>query len=181
MEVYQNIMEVNIMIKVVNKAKTDFWKDEWHETGKLENLRHLNDWEIQRVVDFISTIEQFKGHRQVKIPYSGKVKESNTSLHKKLAMERHLGKQNPTQSGLLYQEASLTQDNLKRRGIPLCPTHWTTMEDFLLNPKGISRTMHEKITEAMQSWEKAGVQAKNRDIWRIVHTNLEDNLEEEEC
>lgn len=37
MEVYQNIMEVNIMIKVVKKAKTDFWK--------MNGMRR-EDWKI---------------------------------------------------------------------------------------------------------------------------------------
>lgn len=82
--------KTKIKIKVANGAKTDFWKDEWHESGRLENLfpdihalvshqqktivefwtphgwrfnfrRHLNDWEIQRVADFLNTIEQFNG------------------------------------------------------------------------------------------------------------------------
>ncbi|XP_055800457.1 uncharacterized protein LOC129869915 [Solanum dulcamara] len=39
---------------------------------------------------------------------------------------------------------------------------------ILLNLRGISWTMPGKITEAIQSWEEAGVQAKSRDKWRIV-------------
>ncbi|WMV54525.1 hypothetical protein MTR67_047910 [Solanum verrucosum] len=39
---------------------------------------------------------------------------------------------------------------------------------IFLNLKGISWTIPGNITEAMQSWEEAGVQEKNRDIWRIV-------------
>ena len=30
--------KTNIKVKVVNRAKTDFLKDEWHEAGRLENL-----------------------------------------------------------------------------------------------------------------------------------------------
>ncbi|WMV54524.1 hypothetical protein MTR67_047909 [Solanum verrucosum] len=84
------LWKTNIKVKVVNGAKTDFWKDEWHEAGRLENLfpryscislsstkdycrildipwmeinfrRHLNDWEIQSVADFFNIIEQFNG------------------------------------------------------------------------------------------------------------------------
>ncbi|WMV30815.1 hypothetical protein MTR67_024200 [Solanum verrucosum] len=80
----------NTKIKVVDGAKTRFWKEDWHEAGNLESLfpdihtlvlqqqstiaelwtphgwniifrRHLNDWEIPRVTEFFSVIEQFSG------------------------------------------------------------------------------------------------------------------------
>ncbi|KAF3676435.1 hypothetical protein FXO38_04290 [Capsicum annuum] len=82
--------KVNTKIKVANGAKTDFWKDEWHEIGRLERQfpdiyepvshqqktiadfctpqgcpfnfsRQLNDWEIQRVADFFRIVDQFTG------------------------------------------------------------------------------------------------------------------------
>jgi len=77
-------------IKVANGNKTRFWKDNWHEVGIMElvfpdifNLvlhqqytiaemwtsdgwslnfrRHCNDWEVQRVADFLSKLDQFPG------------------------------------------------------------------------------------------------------------------------
>ena len=79
--------KANTQMKVRNGEKTEFWKDVWHEVGKLEALypdiyylqkktivdhwtpqgwnfifrRQLNDWEIQRVADFFNTIGQFNG------------------------------------------------------------------------------------------------------------------------
>ncbi|WMV41832.1 hypothetical protein MTR67_035217 [Solanum verrucosum] len=77
-------------MKVANGNKTRFWKDNWHEVGIMElvfpdifNLvlhqqntiaemwtfdrwslnfrRHFNDWEVQRVADFLSKLDQFPG------------------------------------------------------------------------------------------------------------------------
>lgn len=74
----------------MNGEKTDFWKDDWHEVGIMKNLfpdmhnvvltqqstiaelrtlqgwnftfkRHLNDWEILRVIEFFNIIGQFGG------------------------------------------------------------------------------------------------------------------------
>ncbi|KAG5620221.1 hypothetical protein H5410_005439 [Solanum commersonii] len=82
--------KANTKIKVRNGEKTEFWKDVWHEAGRLEVLypdiyslvshqqktivdhltpqgwnfifrKQLNDWEIQRVADFFNTIGQFNG------------------------------------------------------------------------------------------------------------------------
>ena len=82
--------KANTKIKVRNEEKAKFWKEAWHETGRLEALypdiyslvshqqktivdhwtpqgwnfifrRQLNDWEIQRVADIFNTIGQFNG------------------------------------------------------------------------------------------------------------------------
>ncbi|KAG5620121.1 hypothetical protein H5410_005339 [Solanum commersonii] len=88
-------------IKVASGNKTRFWKDNWHEVGIMEpvfpdifNLvlhqqytiaemwtsagwslnfrRHCNDWEVQRVADFLSKLDQFHGVQAVKIIYGGR-------------------------------------------------------------------------------------------------------------
>lgn len=75
-------------IKVLDGNKTSFWKNNWHEVGNLEMIfpaifnlvlhqqktvadmwtpqgrsiifrRQINDWELRRVADFFSTLEQF--------------------------------------------------------------------------------------------------------------------------
>ena len=88
---------------------------------------------------------------------------------------------------VLAKEAVLTQDNLMKRGIPLCSiclfcgkTVETINHLFLhcrvtsqlrrlfLNLKEMSWVMPSKITEAIQSWEEAGMQSKSRERWRIV-------------
>ena len=43
---------------------------------------------------------------------------------------------------------------------------------LFLSLKGMSWTMPAKITEAIQSWEEAGKQSKNRDRWRIVPASI---------
>lgn len=84
--------KVNTKIEVVDGAKTIFWKDDWHEADNMEILfldiyslaphqqstiaelwtsqcwnfvfrRHLNDWEIPRVIEFFNTIDQFSGSK----------------------------------------------------------------------------------------------------------------------
>lgn len=91
MEIYHIPMvriQTNTNIKVANRVNTDFWKDEWHKSGKLQALfsdiysfvshqqkkiadhwttqgwnsifrRQLNDREMQRVEDFFNIICQF--------------------------------------------------------------------------------------------------------------------------
>ncbi|WMV25041.1 hypothetical protein MTR67_018426 [Solanum verrucosum] len=92
---------------------------------------------------------------------------------------------------LLAKEAALTQDNLKKRGITLCSSCFlcgealeTVNHLFLhckytqqlwrvfLNLKGISWTMPRKVSEALKSWEAAGVNAKDRNRWRIITASI---------
>ncbi|XP_059301783.1 uncharacterized protein LOC132053687 [Lycium ferocissimum] len=92
---------------------------------------------------------------------------------------------------LLAKEAVLTQDNLMKRGTILCSrcflcgeTAETVNHLFLhckftqqlwrifLNLKGIAWTMPSKVSEALKSWEEAGLQAKNRNRWRIVPASI---------
>ena len=41
-----------------------------------------------------------------------------------------------------------------------------------MNLKGISWTMPRRITEALISWEEAGVLAKDRTRWRIIPASI---------
>lgn len=85
-----NELQGNSKIRVVDGNKTNFWNDNWHEVGVLKvafpdifNLtfpssnsvaemwsiqcwnirfrRKLNDWEVQRVADFFSALNQLTG------------------------------------------------------------------------------------------------------------------------
>ena len=121
--------------------------------------------------------------------------EPHQSASKSLAMERNLDVKNSIKVAcfvwLLAKEAVLTQDNLKKRERPLCSrcffcgeTAETVNHLFLqykitsqlwrlfLSLKSMSWTMPAKITEAIQSWEEAGKQSKNRDRWRIVPASI---------
>lgn len=80
----------NTKVIVEYGNKTTFWYDDWHVAGKLATIfpdihnlvlqqqkniaelwtdegwsfifrRHPNDWEIQRVAEFLRTIEHFSG------------------------------------------------------------------------------------------------------------------------
>ncbi|WMV40307.1 hypothetical protein MTR67_033692 [Solanum verrucosum] len=92
---------------------------------------------------------------------------------------------------LLAKEAALTQDNVMKRGITLCSrcfvcgeTSETVSHLFLhckftqqlwrvfLSLKGISWAMPRRITEALKSWEEAGVLAKDRTRWRIIPASI---------
>ncbi|WMV22162.1 hypothetical protein MTR67_015547 [Solanum verrucosum] len=83
-------VKLNSKVKVGNGNKTKFWKDKWHESGNLELLfpdiynlvlsqqrtiaeiwttqgwnfqfrRHLNDWEVMRVAEFLNIVGNFNG------------------------------------------------------------------------------------------------------------------------
>jgi len=88
---------------------------------------------------------------------------------------------------LLAKEAALTQDNVMKKGITLCSrcflcketyetvnhlflhcTYTLKLRRIFLSLKGISWTMPRKVSEALKSWEEAGVHAKNRNRWRII-------------
>ncbi|WMV14421.1 hypothetical protein MTR67_007806 [Solanum verrucosum] len=85
-----NEVKYNSKVKVLDRRKTMFWKDNWHEKGNLEELfpdvynlvtfqsgfiaalwtlqgwnlnfrRHLNNWEVQRVAEFLNTVEPSNG------------------------------------------------------------------------------------------------------------------------
>ena len=43
---------------------------------------------------------------------------------------------------------------------------------LFLNLKEMSWVMPSKITEAIQSWEEAGMQSKSRERWRIVPASI---------
>jgi len=92
---------------------------------------------------------------------------------------------------LLSKEAVLTQYNLMKKGIILCPRCVfcgeqadTVRHLFLhckitcqlwrlfINLKGFSWTMPGKVTEALQSWEEAGVLARSRSRWRIIPASI---------
>ncbi|KAF3617935.1 hypothetical protein FXO38_33691 [Capsicum annuum] len=87
--------------------------------------------------------------------------------------------------------AVLTQENLMKRGITICPRCFLCGENeetvnhlFLhckitgllwrvfLNLRGVSWCMPGKITEALLSWDLVGMQAKSRSKWRIVPASI---------
>ncbi|KAG5599785.1 hypothetical protein H5410_031155 [Solanum commersonii] len=152
--VMEGYKKTNIKIILVNGARTGFWKFEWHEAGRLENL-FLDIYAL--VSHQQKTVAGFWIPCQDILKWKGRKK----GLCK-----------------LLVKEATLTHDNLMRRGIPLCPRFFfgENAETIFLNLKGISWTTHGKNTKAIYSWEEAGVQAKNRDRWRIVPTSWLSNI-----
>ncbi|WMV17749.1 hypothetical protein MTR67_011134 [Solanum verrucosum] len=157
----------NTKIKVVDGAKTRFWKEDWHEAGNLETpfpdihslvlqqqntiaelwtphgwniifRRHLNDWEIPRVTEFFSVIEQFSGLETGKdrLQWLGnstgtfKVSAAYRKLNHPIMQEskwpwKHIWKAKIPHKvacfvWLLAKEVVLTQENLMKRGITLC-------------------------------------------------------------
>jgi len=154
-------------IKVFDGNKTSFWKDNWHEIGRLDvafpevfNLalhqqrtiaemwtpqgwniifrRHINDWEAQRVVEFLCALEQFSGLQAGAdvLWWQG----SSKGLFKVNAAYKRMNYSNQQIANwpwkhiwktkiphkvacfvwLLAKEAVLTQDNLMKRGFSLC-------------------------------------------------------------
>lgn len=100
---------------------------------------------------------------------------------------------------LLAKEVVLTQDNLMKKGIPLCSrcffcgeTAETMVHLFIrckvtsqlwrlfLCLKNISWSMPGKITEALHSWDEAGIHDKNRNNWSCTCSYMVDNMEGEE-
>jgi len=231
-------VKLNSKVKVGNGNKTKFWKDEWHESGNLELLfpdiynlvlsqqrtiaeiwttqgwnfqfrRHLNDWEVMRVAEFLNIVGNFNGLQAEEDALWWK--GSNKGIFKVGAAYRLM--EQPSQQipiwpwrqiwkgripykvscfiWLLAKEAALTQDNVMKRGITLCSrcflcgeTSETVNHLFLhckftqqlwrvfLSLKGISWAMPRRITEALKSWEEAGVLAKDRTRWRIIPASI---------
>ncbi|WMV55241.1 hypothetical protein MTR67_048626 [Solanum verrucosum] len=157
----------NSKVKVFDGRKTMFWKDNWNEKGNLEELfpdvynlvtfqqgfiadlwtlqgwnfnfrRHLNDWEVQRVADFLNTVEPFNGLQTGKdvLWWTG----NNRGVHKVNRAYKLMDQTNQQIKNwpwkqiwksripykvscfvwLLAKEAALTQDNVMKRGITLC-------------------------------------------------------------
>ncbi|WMV25761.1 hypothetical protein MTR67_019146 [Solanum verrucosum] len=154
-------------INVANGNKTRFWKDNWHEVGIMElvfpdifNLvlhqqytiaemwtsdgwslnfrRHCNDWEVQRVADFLSKLDQFPGVQagEDHLWWQGNSK----GIFKVNAAYKIMNQSNQRIANwpwkqiwrikaphkvsifvwLLAKEATLTVDNLMSRGMTLC-------------------------------------------------------------
>jgi len=154
-------------IKVANGNKTRFWKDNWHKVGIMElvfpdifNLllhqqktiaemwtsdgwslnfrRHCNDWEVQRVADFLSKLDQFPGVQagEDHLWWQGNSK----GIFKVNAAYKIMNQSNQQIANwpwkqiwrikvphkvsifvwLLAKEATLTVDNLMSRGMTLC-------------------------------------------------------------
>jgi len=158
----------NCSIRIGNGMKVSFWEDSWLEQGSLKTLfpdiyilnqqqkdtvaevwsnqgwnlsfrRPLNDWEIQRLVDFFGILEQFKGtstsqdglfwnhncngNFSVKEAY----KKFNSFTHQvtgwpwKLIWKVKIPPKVSCFTWLLAKQAVLTQENLMKRGIQLSP------------------------------------------------------------
>jgi len=228
----------NSKVKVFDGRKTMFWKDNWHEKGNLEELfpdvynlvtfqqgfiadlwtlqgwnfnfrRHLNDWEVQRVADFLNTVEPFNGlqtgkdvlwwtgnNRGVyKANIAYKLMDQTNQQIKNWPWKQIWKSRIPYKVScfvwLLAKEAALTQDNVMKRGITLCSRCFLcgeTLENvnhlflhckytqqlwrIFLSHKGISWTMPGKVSEALKSWEEAGVLAKDRGRWRLIPASI---------
>lgn len=155
----------NCSIKLGDGRKTSFWEDRWLEQGSLKALfpdiftlnqqtvaeiwsnqgqnlrfrRSLNDWEIQRLVEFHKVLGQFKG--TIGAPDS---LEWQDSPQDSFSVKRAYKKFNPCNSQrngwpwkligktkipykvscftwLLAKQAVLTQENLMKRNIHLSP------------------------------------------------------------
>ncbi|KAG5590941.1 hypothetical protein H5410_041455 [Solanum commersonii] len=52
------------------------------------------------------------------------------------------------------------------------PIPWRPTHQVFLSLKGISWAMPRRITEALKSWEEAGVLAKDRTRWRIIPPSI---------
>jgi len=158
----------NCSIRIGNGMKVSFWEDSWLEQGSLKTLfpdiyilnqqqkdivaevwsnqgwnlsfrSPLNDWEIQRLVDFFGILEQFKGtstsqdglfwnhncngNFSVKEAY----KKLNSFTHQvtgwpwKLIWKVKIPLKVSCFTWLLAKQAVLTQENLMKRGIQLSP------------------------------------------------------------
>ncbi|WMV34938.1 hypothetical protein MTR67_028323 [Solanum verrucosum] len=162
----------NLWDEVKNNSKQGFIADLWTLQGWNFNFRrHLNDWEVQRVADFLNTVEPFNGLQTGNdvLWWTG----NNGGVYK------------------LANEAALTQDNVMKRGITLCSRCLLcgeTLENvnhlflrckytqqlwrIFLSHKGISWTMPGKVSEALKSWEEAGVLAKDRGRWRLIPASI---------
>ncbi|WMV36653.1 hypothetical protein MTR67_030038 [Solanum verrucosum] len=153
----------NSKVKVFYGRKTMFWKDNWHEKGNLEELfpdvynlvtfqqgfiadlwtlqgwnfnfrRSLNDWEGQRVADFLNTVEPFNGlqtgndvlwwtgnNRGVyKVNRAYKLMDQTNQQIKNWPWKQIWKSRIPYKVScfvwLLAKEAALTQDNVVKRG-----------------------------------------------------------------
>ncbi|WMV53791.1 hypothetical protein MTR67_047176 [Solanum verrucosum] len=158
----------NCSIRIGNGMKVSYWEDSWLEQGSLKTLfpdiyilnqqqkdtvaevwsnqgwnlsfrRPLNDWEIQRLVDFFGILEQFKGtstsqdglfwnhncngNFSVKEAY----KKFNSFTHQitvwpwELIWKVKIPPKVSCFTWLLAKQAVLTRENLMKRGIQLSP------------------------------------------------------------
>ncbi|XP_049372092.1 uncharacterized protein LOC125837001 [Solanum verrucosum] len=185
----------NCKIKIGNGVKVSFWEDSWLEQGPLKTLfpdvfilnqqqratvaevwsnqgwnlsfrRPFNDWEIQRVVEFYRTLEQFRGgntvqdclewkdHKQGRFSVKGAYKKFNpfnTQINGwpwKMIWKAKIPYKVSCFTWLLAKQAVLTQENLMKRGIQLSP------RCFLCGEKAETVThlfLHCRITN--QLWD----------------------------
>lgn len=162
-----NTLADNTSIKVGNGRKTLFWSDNWLGHGPLKELfpnffsiatsptstldnawgqqgwnvtfrRALNDWELQKVVDFFNILEQFQGLGETEDKLCWNLCRSGNftvkSAYTLVAASNQQLEQWPWRyiwkvkapfkvvcfSWLVARKACLTQENLRRRGFQLC-------------------------------------------------------------
>ncbi|WMV59186.1 hypothetical protein MTR67_052571 [Solanum verrucosum] len=153
----------NCKIKIGNGVKVSFWEDSWLEQGPLKTLfpdvfilnqqqratvaevwsnqgwnlsfrRPFNDWEIQRVVEFYRTLEQFRGgntvqdclewkdHKQGRFSVKGAYKKFNPFNNQingwpwKMIWKAKIPYKVSCFTWLLGKQAILTRENLMKRG-----------------------------------------------------------------
>ncbi|WMV52061.1 hypothetical protein MTR67_045446 [Solanum verrucosum] len=137
----------NTKIKMVDGAKTRFWKEDWHEAGNQETLFPDSTSMIgkfQELQNFSASLNNLVAWRQGRTDYSGW--GSVKGLLKEIA---------ETVNHLFIQFKVTGQ-----------------LWSLFLRLKNISWVMPGRIAEALYSWEEAGLQAKNRSNWRIIPATI---------
>uniref|UniRef100_M1BPG1 Serine endopeptidase degp2 n=1 Tax=Solanum tuberosum TaxID=4113 RepID=M1BPG1_SOLTU len=115
--------------------------------GRIIGMRHCNDWEVQRVADFLSKLDQFPGVQagEDHLWWQGNSK----GIFKVYAAYKIMNQSNHQIANwpwkqiwrikvphkvsifvwLLAKEATLTVDNLMSRGFPILGVEWQKMEN----------------------------------------------------
>ncbi|KAF3625895.1 putative mannosyl-oligosaccharide 1,2-alpha-mannosidase MNS3-like [Capsicum annuum] len=172
--------------------------DLWTPQGWNFNFRRqLNDWEVQRLAEFVNTMVPFnelqtgeyifwwtgnnRGVYKVNRAYKlmDQANQQNINWPWKPIWKSRIPHKVSCFVWLLAKEAVLTQDNVMKRGITLCSRCFLceetleTVNNLFLHCKYTQQLWRiffslKGIYWALKSWEDSGAQAKDRDRWRLI-------------
>jgi len=190
----------------LNQQQESTLYEVWSEHGwNLTYRRLMQDWEVERLAEFYGTLYQFLGFKEGEDTLKWKC--HNKSLFTVSSAYRnmnHMGSQVnflpwkliwkvkiPYKvvvfTWLVVKEAVLTQENLMKRGIQMCPrccfceqvaetiNHlflhckvvgqlWNLFTSF----RGISWTVPGRTGQALESWNMEGSGSTDKSRWKIV-------------
>ncbi|WMV28378.1 hypothetical protein MTR67_021763 [Solanum verrucosum] len=190
----------------LNQQQESTLYEVWSEHGwNLTYRRLMQDWEVERLAEFYGTLEQFLGfkegedtlkwkcHNKGLFTVSSAYRNMNQMgsqvnfLPWKLIWKVKIPYKVVVFTWLVVKEAVLTQENLMKRGIQMCPrccfceqvtetiNHlflhckvvgqlWNLFTSF----RGISWTIPGRIGQALENWNMEGSGSTDKSRWKIV-------------